>query len=79
LRQGKSLLPVGVRDVVNGFDRGEIVAVRDGGGREVARGIARYSSVDARKIAGQQSDQIERLLGYDFAPMLIHADDLVVL
>jgi glutamate 5-kinase len=79
LRQGKSLLPVGVRDVVNGFDRGEIVAIRDSNGREVARGIARYSSVDARKIAGRQSDQIERLLGYDFAPMLIHADDLVVL
>jgi glutamate 5-kinase len=79
LRQGKSLLPVGVRDVVNTFDRGEIIAVRDSAGREVARGIARYSAADAAKIAGKQSDQIESLLGYDFAPMLIHADDIVTI
>ncbi len=79
LRQGKSLLPVGVRDVINTFDRGEIIAVRDSAGREVARGIARYSAADAAKIAGKQSDQIETLLGYDFAPMLIHADDIVTI
>ena len=79
LRQGKSLLPVGVRDVINTFDRGEIIAVRDSAGREVARGIARYNAADAAKIAGKQSDQIESLLGYDFAPMLIHADDIVTI
>jgi glutamate 5-kinase len=79
LKAGKSLLPVGVKSVVNGFDRGEIIAVRDVKGRDVARGITRYSAADAQRIAGRQSEHIARILGYDYAPMLIHADDLVIL
>jgi glutamate 5-kinase len=79
LKAGKSLLPVGVKDVVNGFDRGEIIAVRDLKGRDVARGITRYSAADAQRIAGKQSEHIAKILGYDYAPMLIHADDLVML
>jgi glutamate 5-kinase len=79
LRGGKSLLPVGVKEVAGDFDRGEIIAVRDAKGREVARGITRYTARDAARIAGKKSDDIERLLGYDYAPMLIHADDLVML
>lgn len=79
LRSGKSLLPVGVRQVIGEFERGEFVAVRDLNGREVARGITRYSARDAARIAGRRSDQIEKVLGYSYAPLLIHADDLVVL
>lgn len=79
LRAGKSLLPVGVREIVQSFDRGEIIAVRDVRGRDVARGITRYNSADALRISGKQSEHIARILGYDYAPMLIHADDLVML
>jgi glutamate 5-kinase (EC 2.7.2.11) len=79
LRSGKSLLPVGVRQVIGEFERGEFVAVHDLNGREVARGITRYSARDAARIAGRRSDQIEKVLGYSYAPLLIHADDLVVL
>jgi glutamate 5-kinase len=79
LKNGKSLLPVGVREIVGDFDRGEIIAVRNAKGRDVARGITRYNARDAIRIAGKQSDQIEKILGYDYAPMLIHADDMVIL
>ena len=68
-----------MRDVSADFDRSEIIAVRDLKGRDVARGITCHNSTDARRIAGKQSEQIEKLLGYDYAPMLIYADDLVVL
>ena len=78
LRQGRSLLPVGMRAVSGVFERGEIVSVRDAAGREVARGIARYSAADAARICGLQSDQIGSVLGYDFAPMVIHVDDLAL-
>ena len=79
LKSGKSLLPVGVKEIAGEFDRGEIIAVRDTKGRDVARGITRYSASDALRIKGKQSEQIEKLLGYDYAPMLIHADDMVIL
>jgi glutamate 5-kinase len=77
--ESKSLLPVGVREVAAEFDRGEVIAVRNEQGKVIARGISRYNSGDAKRIAGKRSDEIGQILGFDYAPMLIHADDMVVL
>jgi glutamate 5-kinase len=76
---GKSLLPVGVTSVVGEFERGEVVAVIDLNGREIARGLANYSASEARRIAGKPSSTIESELGYMDEPELIHRDNLVVL
>jgi glutamate 5-kinase len=75
---GKSLLPVGVKQVEGEFQRGEMVACVDLRGNEIARGLANYAATDARKIAGQPSDKIEELLGYVDEPELIHRDNLVL-
>lgn len=77
LEAGKSLLSAGVRAVEGPFDKGDAVRVRDETGREVARGIVRYDSADAQRIAGLRSDAIEAELGFTEGPM-IHADDLAV-
>lgn len=77
--EGKSLLPVGVKRVVGEFERGEVVAVIDINGREIARGLANYSASEARRIAGKPSGAIESELGYMDEPELIHRDNLVVL
>jgi len=77
--EGKSLLPVGVRAVTGEFERGEVVAVVDAEGREIARGLANYSASEARRIAGKPSSAIETTLGYMDEPELIHRDNLVVL
>lgn len=77
LASGKSLLSAGVRAVEGPFDKGDAVRVRDETGREVARGIVRYDSADAQRIAGLRSDAIEAELGFTEGPM-IHADDLAV-
>ena len=77
LAKGKSLLSAGVRAVEGPFDKGDAVRVRDETGREVARGLVRYDSADAHKIAGLRSDAIEAELGFTEGPM-IHADDLAV-
>ena len=76
--RGKSLLPVGAREVIGDFERGEVVALRNARGRDIALGIVRYSAADARRVLGKQSDAIARLLGEGSAPILVHADDLVV-
>lgn len=78
LQQGKSLLPVGVTQVHGDFHRGDVVAVRDSAGREIARGIANYSSSETRLIARRPSNEIERVLGYPGEPELIHRDNLVL-
>lgn len=77
-KQGKSLLPVGVRGVEGAFSRGELVVCCDLQGREVARGLVNYSVAEAAKIMGQPSQAIEALLGYVDEPELIHRDNLVV-
>jgi glutamate 5-kinase len=76
--KGKSLLPVGVKNAVGYFTRGELVVCRDSNGNEVARGLVNYSSDDCRKILGQPSDKIEKLLGYKDFDELIHRDNLVL-
>jgi glutamate 5-kinase len=76
--EGKSLLAIGVREVDGDFHRGDVVAVLDGQGSEVARGLANYSSAEARLIAGKPSSQIAGLLGYAAEPELIHRDNLVL-
>jgi glutamate 5-kinase len=77
LVSGKSLLAAGVRAIEGPFGKGDAVRVRDETGREVARGLVRYDSADAHRIAGLRSDAIEAELGFTEGPM-IHADDLAV-
>ena len=79
VRDGKSLLPIGVTDASGGFDRGEVVACVDPDGREVARGLVNYSDAETRLIMRKPSHEIEAVLGYVDEPELIHRDNLVLL
>ena len=79
MREGKSLLPIGVTDVQGEFGRGDVVACVDSQGIECARGLINYSSVDTRRILRQPSSQIARILGSMTEPELMHRDNLVVL
>lgn len=77
-KQGKSLLPVGVRELRGDFKRGELVVCEDQQGHEVARGLVNYHASEARKLLGKSSTQITELLGYQGDEELIHRDNLVV-
>jgi glutamate 5-kinase len=78
LNSGKSLLPAGVKLVSGNFSRGDTVAVLSLDGREVARGLVAYDAVDALRIAGLKSAEIDTVLGYHGRSAMIHRDDLVV-
>ena len=75
---GASLLPIGMQAVEGEFSRGDVIAVRDGEGAEIARGLANYASAEARLLCRRPSSEIERLLGYVAEPEMIHRDNLVV-
>ena len=79
LKQGKSLLPIGVLEVRGEFQRGAVVACLDETGRDIARGLANYNSDEARRIARKTSSEIEAILGYVDEPELIHRDNLALL
>jgi glutamate 5-kinase len=78
LRDGKSLLPVGVVEVIGNFRRGDVVTLVDSGGNELGRGLAEYSDEEAERLAGCQSDQIEEKLGYRGRSVMVHRDELVL-
>jgi glutamate 5-kinase len=76
--EGKSLLPIGMTAVDGDFSRGDVIAVRDPAGSEVARGLANYSSAEARLLCRKPSSEIERLLGYVAEAEMVHRDNLVL-
>ena len=78
LRQGKSLLPAGVRLVEGRFEKGDAIVIQTEDGREIARGLSRYDAADAERIKGLKSAAIEAVLGYTEGPTLVHADDLAL-
>lgn len=78
LRAGASLLPVGVTRVEGHFARGAAVAIKDDSGTLIGKGVTAYSSDDAARIAGLQSDAVEAQLGYRGRPALVHRDDLIL-
>ncbi len=76
--EGKSLLPIGMTSVQGEFSRGDVIAIRDADGVEVARGLANYSSAEARLICRKPSQEFEKLLGYTGESEMIHRTNLVL-
>ena len=78
-KEGKSLLPIGMTAVSGEFRRGEVIAVREEQGREIARGMANYASHEARLLCRKPSSQLQALLGYAAEPEMIHRDNMVLM
>jgi len=76
--EGKSLLPIGMTAVEGDFSRGDVIAVRDTTGAEIARGLANYASAEARLLCRKPSSEFERLLGYTAEAEMVHRDNLVL-
>jgi glutamate 5-kinase len=74
---GGSLLPVGVIGVTGEFLRGDLVRCVDPEGKEVARGLSNYNAIDAKKLVGRVSTEIESILGFGGDEELIHRDNLI--
>ncbi len=77
--EGKSLLPIGMVQVEGDFSRGDVIGVRDPSGLEIARGLANYSSAEARLLCRKPSSEFEALLGYAAEPEMLHRDNLVLM
>jgi glutamate 5-kinase len=78
LRNGNSLLPVGIVSISGDFRRGDVVNISGPDGAELGRGLAEYSGEEAGRIAGCQSEYIEEKLGYRGRSVVVHRDELVL-
>ena len=78
LKDGASLLPVGVVRVEGDFARGDVVDIRGEDGRVAARGLVRYDASDARRICRRKTADIAGILGYAPRSAMVHMDDMVL-
>ncbi len=76
--EGKSLLPIGMTAVEGDFSRGDVIAVRDEAGAEIARGLANYAAAEARLLCRKPSSEFAKLLGYTAETEMVHRDNLVL-
>lgn len=76
--QGRSLLSIGVTQVVGSFGKGDVISLADPDGVEFARGLSNYSATDATRIRGLRTEQISEVLGGLPYEEIIHRDNLVV-
>ncbi len=78
LRNGKSLLPAGIRQADGIFDSGDAVQIFDLQLNELGIGLSKYDSDEMLKIMGKKSSEIYDILGYIGHDEFIHRDDLAL-
>ncbi len=78
VNQGKSLLAIGVVSVQGKFTKGDVVALRDPTGRELARGLTNYSSDELNRIKGLRSGEISEALGHCPYDEVVHRDNMTL-
>ncbi len=75
----KSLLPIGVTSVINTFDKGDVVSILDEEGNEFARGIVNYDSLSCKRVMGNHSDDIMKILNFKNYDAIITRDNITIL
>ncbi len=78
LEKGKSLLPIGILNVIGSFQQGDLVSI-DADKKEIARGIVNYSSDEIKEIKGLKTSDIAEKFKKDYYIEVIHRDNLVII
>lgn len=78
IKDGNSLLPIGVRSIDGEFDRGDIILIKNEADEHIGIGISAFSYDDAFMILGRNSEDIPAILGYAGRTELIHRNDMVL-
>ncbi len=78
IKEGKSLLPIGIIKVEGDFFKNDVVSICRSDGQEIARGIVNYNRLELEQITGYRSSEISNILGYLGQEEVIHRDNLVL-
>ncbi len=75
---GKSLLPIGVREVRGNFGVGAPVRCISETGEVIGVGLSNYRSLEVDLIRGHHTEEIEELIGYKHSDEVIHRNNFVL-
>ncbi|MDD3312381.1 glutamate 5-kinase [Pseudodesulfovibrio sp.] len=76
--RGKSLLPIGIREVSGCFERGALVFIKDTDGDQLGVGVSNYSSDELARIKGRRTDELADILGPAVFDEAVHRDNLLL-
>jgi glutamate 5-kinase len=77
--KGRSLLAIGIVAAEGDFHKGDVVAICDEQGREVARGLTNYGAEMIHRIKGLPSSRIAQVLGHCPYEEVIHRNNLALI
>lgn len=72
------MLAAGITGTQGDFKKGDVVALCDGEGQVVARGLSNYASAEVERIKGLKSAKIAQVLGHCPYEEVIHRDNLAI-
>ncbi len=75
----KSLLAIGIVEVVGDFEKGDVIGIRDRSGCEFARGLTNYAAPDAKRIQGLRTVEARNALGVAAYDEVVHRDNLALI
>jgi glutamate 5-kinase len=78
-QKGRSLLAIGIVQVIGSFGKGDVVSLCDPDGVEFARGLTNYPSAMVDKLLGVRTERIREVLGTCPYEEVVHRDNLVVI
>ncbi len=77
LKEGKSLLPAGIKSVEGIFSKKDVVAILNEEEELIGKGIVNYNYRELKKIAGKKTTEIEKITGKK-AQEAVHRDNMVI-
>jgi glutamate 5-kinase len=76
--KGKSLLAVGVIDVIGNFVFGDAVDIVDKNNEKIGKGITNYSAEALNLIKGKKNTEISKIIKDSYYEEVIHRDNLFI-
>ncbi|GLI34788.1 glutamate 5-kinase [Desulforhabdus amnigena] len=77
-KRGKSLLPIGIREIRGTFGVGTPVRCLDQAGNVIGIGLCNYRSTEIDQIKGRHTEEIEGIIGYKHSDEVIHRNNFVL-
>lgn len=77
-RGGKSLLPIGIREVRGSFGVGAAVRCLAEDGHAIGVGLSNYKASEIEQIKGHRSEEIEAIIGYKHSDEVVHRNNFVL-
>jgi glutamate 5-kinase len=77
-RDGRSLLAIGIQAIEGEFQKGDVVALCDPQGKEVARGLTNYHADEILRIKGLRSTRIAEVLGHCPYEEVVHRNNMTL-